>query len=195
MSGKKNDSNPAVLWRMFSAKILRFQKMVTIFVGILLLAFAFNLPAPDLALAASDTLEITGEGVANPMILTRAQLEIMDQEQYVYSTINTWPTKNLYIGRGVKLNHLLGPDQAGMKPEATLVKFTSIDGYAVLLTVKELFKDKRYYFPNFKVSGGSDSDGHLPGDPSGKVEVEPIIALSARRSANPKYMNDLHTFC
>ena len=47
--------------------------------------------------------------------------------------------------------------------------------------------------PNFK--SGGDGDGHLPGDPSGKVEVEPIVALiSVEGSDKPSYMNDLNSF-
>jgi hypothetical protein len=114
----------------------------------------------------------------------------MEQRQYVYSCINTWPTKKWYVGKGVKLSDLLA--QAGMTQEATLIRFTSVDSYTVTLTVKELFEDKRYRFPNFK--NGADGDGHIPGDPSGKVEVEPIVGLvSVEGSDNPKYMNDLNT--
>ncbi|NLC11160.1 MAG: hypothetical protein GX767_02775, partial [Firmicutes bacterium] len=54
-------------------------------------------------------------------------------------------------------------------------------------------QDKRYCFPNFKSTGG-DADGHIPGDPSGKKEVETIIGLiSVEGSDNPKYMNELST--
>ncbi|MGI6647975.1 MAG: FN3 associated domain-containing protein [Bacillota bacterium] len=115
----------------------------------------------------------------------------MEQHQEVYSCINTWPTKKWYVGKGVKLYDLLA--KAGMTDEATLIRFNSLDGYTVTLTVKELFEDKRYRFPNFK-AGGADGDGHMPGDPSGKVEVEPIVGLiSVEGSDNPKYMNDLNS--
>jgi hypothetical protein len=165
--------------------------MLTVFCTLLLLAgvSALLTPVPALA-AASDLLEITGDGVTNPATFTLDQLKDMEQRQYVYSCINTWPTKKWYVGKGVKLSDLLA--QAGMTQEATLIRFTSVDSYTVTLTVKELFEDKRYRFPNFK--NGADGDGHIPGDPSGKVEVEPIVGLvSVEGSDNPKYMNDLNT--
>mgnify|MGYP001050648425 CR=1 FL=1 len=156
----------------------------------LLLAGCFFLTTPRTALAASDSLQITGDGVNNPLTLTLNQLEQMEQHQYVYSCINTWPTKKWYVGEGVKLYDLL--KKAEMTDEAKLLKFSSADGYTVTLTVKELFEDKRYRFPNFK--SGNDSDGHLPGDSLGKVEVEPIVGLlTVEGSDNPNYMNDLNS--
>lgn len=156
----------------------------------ILLFGGFCLTLPNVALAASDSLQITGDGVKNPLTLTLDQLEQMEQQQYVYSCINTWPTKKWYVGEGVKLIDLL--NQAEMTDEAKLLKFSSADGYTVTMTVKELFGDKRYRFPNFK--SGKDSDGHLPGDPGDKIEVEPIVGLiTVEGSDNPKYMNDLNS--
>jgi hypothetical protein len=158
--------------------------------SILLLAGSLCITSPNLVLAASDSLEITGDGVRNPLVLSLDQLKQMKQHQYVYSCINTWPTKKWYVGKGVKLYDLL--NKAGMTDKATLLRFTSADGYTVTITVKELFEDKRYRFPNFK--SGGDSDGHLPGDPSGKIGVDPIIGLiSVEGSDNPSYMNDLNS--
>jgi len=160
--------------------------------AILLLVVGFGLATPPVALARSDTLEITGKGVTNPVTFTRQDLEQMEQHQYLYSAINTWPTKKWYVGKGVKLWDLLV--KAGIKQdEAKLLRFYATDGYMVTLTLKELFQDKRYCFPNFKTGG--DADGHIPGDPSGKVEVPAIVGLiSVEGSDNPKYMNDLNTF-
>jgi len=159
--------------------------------GAVLLAVVLCLVVPGPARAVSHTLEITGEGVTNPVTFTRAELEEMEQHQYLYSTINTWPTKKWYVGRGVKLRDLL--ERAGIKEEATLLKFSAVDGFTVTLTVKELLQDRRYCFPHFK-EGGADQDGHIPGNPAGRVEVEPIIALlSVEGSDNPQYMNDLNT--
>ena len=161
-----------------------------VLLSILLLAGCLCLALPNAVLAASDSLEIIGDGVKNPVTFTLDQLKQMEQHQYVYSSINTWPTKKWYVGEGVKLIDLL--NKAKMTGEATLLKFTSADGYTVTITVKELFEDKRYRFPGFK--SGSDSDGHLSGDPSGKVKVEPIIGLiSVEGSNNPKYMNNLNS--
>lgn len=142
------------------------------------------------ALAASDSLEITGDGVKNPLVLSLDQLRQMPQYQYVYSAVNTWPTKKWYVGEGVRLQDLL--DRAGITDKARLLKFTSADGYTVSVTVQELCDDKRYRFPYFKA--GLDADGHLPGDPAEKAEVGPIVSLiSVEGSDNPAYMNDLNT--
>ncbi len=168
----------------------RFHSLIMMVFSMLLMVGVFSLISSAPVLAASDSLEITGDGVLNPVTFTLDQLEEMEQCQYVYSCINTWPTKKWYVGKGVKLSELL--DQAGMTDDAKLIRFSSADGYAVTLTVEELFKDKRYRFPNFK--NGADGDGHLPGDPSGRVEVEPIVGLiTVEGSDNPEYMNDLST--
>lgn len=166
------------------------RRLMVAALSILLFAAAINLAVPAAALATSESLEITGDGVTDPVTLTREELEEMEQHQYLYSSINTWPTKKWYVGRGVKLWDLLV--EAGLKEdEAKLLKFYSTDGYIVTLTFKELFQDRRYCFPNFM---RGSSEGHLPGDPSGAVEVEPIVALvSVEGSDNPEYMNELHT--
>jgi hypothetical protein len=153
------------------------------------LIFGTLVPAVPLA-AGTDMLEILGDGVQNPITLTREQLEGMEQHQEVYSSINTWPTKKWYAGEGVRLWDLL--QHAGIKKEAKLIKFTSADSYTVTLTVKELFQDKRYRFPHFMEN--ADADGHLPGLATGAVPVEPIIALlSVEGSDDPGYMNKLNT--
>ena len=79
---------------------VRFRGLAIILIGIMLLAGTVVLMSPVAVLAASDSLEITGEGVKTPLVLTLDQLEKMKQHQYVYSCINTWPTKKWYVGRG-----------------------------------------------------------------------------------------------
>jgi hypothetical protein len=175
------------------SKRMRLHRFMPICLFILLAAFTLNLMMPIMAIAApSNTLEITGDGVTNPITFTRKQLEGMKQHQEVYSCINTWPTKKWYVGKGVKLWDLLL--EAGIKEEeAKLIKFTSTDSYTVTLTIKELFHDRRYRFPHFKT--GKDGDGHLPGSAEKAVEVEPLIGLiSVEGSDNPTYMNDMSTF-
>ncbi len=170
----------------------RFYGLMVTVLGLLLFSMS-SLATPGTALAAEpDALEITGDGVTTPLILTREQLQAMEQYQHVYSAINTWPTKKWYIGKGIKLKDLL--EQAGMTQEAKLLRFTSRDGYTVNLTVQELFKDKRYYFPGLKGENPNDNDGHIPGLSDGAEEVEPILALSSvEGSTNPAYMNELNS--
>ncbi len=159
--------------------------------SLLLLIGSFTLAAPTVVLAGEDVaLQITGDGVTNPMALTLPQLQAMEQYQHVYSAINTWPTKKWYVGNGVKLRDLL--NSAGLKDDATLIKFISRDGFTVTLTVQELLSDERYYFPQLK-----DNDpnfGQIPGSSTGAEEVEPILALvSAEGNDDPDYMNDLNS--
>jgi hypothetical protein len=144
------------------------------------------LPVPVWA-EPSASLEITGDGVTTPVKFTLDELKEMEQYQHVYSTVNTWPTKRWYTASGVKLRKLL--DLAGIKEEATLIKFISTDGYDVTLTTKELLKDKRFYFPGLKEN--HPSDGSIPGSSDGALEVEPILALvSAEGSDDPEAMNE-----
>lgn len=170
----------AVLHRRFSITNL----------GALLLAGLIILLTSSVAFAQPDdfVLEITGDGVTNPVTFTMAELENMEQYQHVYSTINTYPTKKWYTAKGVRLRELL--DLAGIKKEeAQLIRFVSSDGYEVTLTVKELLKDRRYYFPGLKEN--HPHDGSIPGSTKGKEEVEPIIALlSVEDSNDPAHMND-----
>ncbi len=148
----------------------------------------FFLAVPAFAQAeTTKNLEITGEGIANPLILSISQLEAIPQYEHIYSTINTWPTKRWYMAQGVSLRDLL--TQAGIKDNATLVKFISRDGYDVTMTVKELLEDERYYYPGLK--DNDPNDGSVPGSSTGAEEVEPILALySAEGVADAEAMND-----
>jgi hypothetical protein len=133
-------------------------------------------------------LTISGDGVTNQQEFTQSQLEDMPQSQQVYSCINTWPSKKWYVGKGVTLSDLF--DIVGIKGSARQIKFISRDGYYMTFTVKELLRDERYRFPNFK-SGSGDADGHIPGSSAGATPVEPILALvSAEGTDDPDYMND-----
>lgn len=164
---------------------------VSILAAGLLFVCAFGYMAPAVAGAeAAARLEITGDGVANPLAFSLKQLQGMEQYQHVYSTVNTWPTKSWYTGKGVKLRDLL--TTAGIKPEARMIVFSSSDGYSVTLTVKELLEDPRFYFPGLQEN--SAGDGSIPGSPEGAREVETILALlSAEGSSNPADMNDMYT--
>ena len=155
---------------------------LTVF-SVLLLAGTVGMIAPTYALAAGGDITISGPGLnsAEPVIITQAQLQgtetlsdgtTLPQQDVIYSTINTWPTKSWYRGQGVKLIDLLNA-AGGIKPEATQIKFISRDGFAATFTVDELLNTPRYRFPNFMNTG---LPGHLPGDPTGKVLVDTIIA-------------------
>ena len=171
---------------MYSAPCKSLFKFFIIVLGVLLLSTP--IPLVVSAQPENHTLEITGDGVANPVTFTMAELENMEQYQHVYSTINTYPTKKWYTARGVKLRELF--DLADInKEEAQLIRFVSRDGYEVTLTAKELLEDRRYYFPGLKEN--HPHDGSISGSVEGKVEVEPIIALlSIEGSNDPAHMTD-----
>lgn len=163
--------------------------------AILIITLVFMLPAgsfilmPGFALAeVSEPLTITGDGVAKPITLTLEQLQAMRQYQHIYSTINTWPTKVVCVGEGVRLRDLLA--LAEIKEDAQLISFTSTDDYKMTLMVKELLEDKRYYFPH--LMDNNAGDGSIAGSPADAEEVEPILALkSTRDSIQPADMNDM----
>lgn len=164
-----------------------FSRRCLVALFLMLFTFLLALVMPDWAYAEPAAITITGEGVAEPLTLTQEELQAMEQYEHIYSVINTWPTKRWYAAKGVKLRDLLA--MSGIKEEATLIKFISSDGYEITLTVKELLKDKRYYFPGLQEN--HPTDGSIPGSAEGAEEVEPILALiSAEGSNDPTAMND-----
>ncbi|MGI6647974.1 MAG: hypothetical protein ACOX5W_02680 [Bacillota bacterium] len=68
-------ATPAVLVLDAYPKKSWFGQFMLAVLGILLLAAAISLIVPTAALAASDSLEITGDGVTTPMTLTLEDLE------------------------------------------------------------------------------------------------------------------------
>ena len=116
---------------------------------------------------------ITGDGVRQEVVFTRAELEAMDQERTVFSATNDFPYDLFLAVEGVPLRSLL--ERAGMKPEARMITFTGTDGYRAEFTVNELLQTKRYLFP-------------------AKTEAEPVIALKrVERSADFSKMNEQDT--
>ncbi|MGR6836659.1 hemoblobin-interacting domain-containing protein [Syntrophomonas erecta] len=136
--------------------------------------------------AAGYEVKIIGDGVENPITLTKDDLEQMEQVFSTYSSINTWPTKKWYTAEGVKLADLL--DMAVIKPEAKLITVKSTDGYKMTFTRKELLTDHRYYYPGLKEN--APYDGSIPGSPDSAVKVDTILALQSIDSENPEYMSD-----
>lgn len=127
-------------------------------------------------------LVVTGQGIglANEKSYTKDELTAISQAANLYSTINTTPTKSIYMGKGVKVKDLF--EKSGFKADKYnqyKIGFLAIDGYAVTFdpehkgdstTSKKLitpaFGVERYYFPRLSA-----------GDATGKVAVDTIIAL------------------
>lgn len=163
--------------------------------GVLLLAC---LAVPVTAFAAGGDLQITGQGLKGPgVIVTQAQLqgkeplllpdgrEVEQQDEW-YSTINTWPSKIWYRGQGLRLLDLLNA-AGGMREDATQIRFISSDGFQVTFTVQELLSEPAYRFPHFMDTG---LPGHLPGDPAGAIQVEPIIAYRSFSAHTKEEISD-----
>ena len=119
-------------------------------------------------------LFIGGDGVAQEVSYTRAELEEMRQERVVLSATSDFPEDLVVAVEGVPLRTLL--EEAGIGwGIAQKVTFVGIDGYSAEFTVNELFIDKRYIFP-------------------GQREVEPIVALKrVERSSNFEDMREQDT--
>lgn len=128
-------------------------------------------------------LVVTGQGIGltNEKSYTLDQLMAMEQVTNLYSTINTTPTKSIYLGKGVKVNDLLS--KSGFlkdKYNSYKIAFVAGDGYKVTFdpahkgdstTSKTLitpsYSVERYYFPKLK-----------DGQDAGKTSVETILVFS-----------------
>jgi len=97
------------------------------------------------ARAETETLTIRGDGVEKELVYTRDELEKLDAQNHIISTINNFPTERVDYVSGVLLEELL--EAAGLKETARLITFTATDGYSNMFTIKELLGTPRYYFP------------------------------------------------
>lgn len=109
--------------------------------------------------------------------MAKADPSSAEDNQYVYSTINTWDTKSIYKAEGVRVDTVL--KNAGLTDlNANLITFAAEDGYSAAFDparsesetiskppVSTGLGNERYYFPNF----GTDSE-------EGKTPVPTIIA-------------------
>jgi len=145
---------------------------------------------------AYTSVEITGNGLVSstPVTLDKSCLEGMAQVQATYSSINTWPTKSWYVGKGIPLDALF-IQAGGIKAEANIIKVYSSDGFNITFTLEELLDNTRSYYPNFKkddslVDLDDPYSGHIPGSTIGSVAVPPMLAL---QSANSNDYEDLVT--
>lgn len=125
---------------------------------------------------------VTGEGIgiSNEKSYTLDELLAMPQVTNLYSTINTTPTKSIYLGKGVKVDELLSKSNfTEDKYGQYSIGFIARDGYQVTFdptyvgdstTSKKLITPsyglERYYFPNLST-----------GDETDKVKVDTILAF------------------
>ncbi len=119
-------------------------------------------------------LTVTGDGVEQTIEFTLDDLEALQQKTDTYAGYNRWPSLNVFEDMtGPTLQSIL--DTAGLKENATLIKFKEAGDVYNYFTKKEILDTPRYYFPN----GGEGSEKAAPnGNEAGKVRVETIIALN-----------------
>ncbi len=179
--------------------------LMPILLVVFILTGLFILLPTTAAYAVGHELTISGPGLNNPepISITQDQLrsivalppelqaiygkEYLEQHDEWYSTINTWPTKSWYRGKGVRVNHLLEA-AGGLNAQATQIRFTSADGFQTTFALQEILGETIYRFPNFMNTG---LPGHLIGDASEAVPVDTIIAyLSCSAQTVDEVMND-----
>ena len=105
--------------------------------------------------------------------------EIAETETYTYSGFNTYPTLSFRKNRsGIRVESIvedaIGKDAESL-PSYGTIKFTGADGASTTLTIKQLLKDKRYYYPN--AASGTDNKGgkSTASAYEGALEVPAII--------------------
>lgn len=177
---------------MHTVKKKRWAGLIRFLLAVLISSGFFTLLTTTAAYAAGHELIISGQGLNNPepITITQEQLrgietlppdlqtiygkEYLEQHDEWYSTINTWPTKSWYRGKGVRLNDLLSA-VGGLNDRAAQIRFTSADGFQATFSLQEILGDNRYRFPHFMDNGLA---GHLVGDASEAEPVDTIIAYS-----------------
>lgn len=113
-------------------------------------------------------LTIRGDGVKRESQYTLEDLKSMEDSLTgaCYSTVNNWPVKKFFVGRGVLVDQLL--QKAGIKEEAQTIVFKAADGYKIALT-REQLEGKRFSYPAL-----------LQGSTQGAQEVPAILAWEYR---------------
>lgn len=117
-------------------------------------------------------LTIRGDGVERETQYTLEDLKSMEEALAgaCYSTVNNWPVKKFFVGRGVLVNQLL--QKAGIKEEAQKIIFMAKDGYKITLT-REQLEGKRFSYPAL-----------LQGGTQGARDVPAILAWEYREEAD-----------
>jgi hypothetical protein len=157
-------------------KILSKTGMRTLLALMLITGLIFQfcyILSPQDVYAQEPALVITGDGVENQKSYTLEELKSKPRTRAIFSTVNTYPTKNWHVGEGVTLKDLL--KEAGIKEDAKKIKFYASDGFYQEFTIKEILEDTRYYFPGLKEN--DEYDGRLPGSDRDPEKVETLVAL------------------
>ena len=151
--------------------------------NILIFALCFTVAAAFCGFTASTSFAASADGITvidarsgsdkELKAYSKAELETLASKEgskvYNYSAFKHTDTYDpVYDAKGPTIAGIL--QGAGINPASlsddTIIKVTAADGYPLKVTAKQLFKDKRYYYPNAKnlpndgtIGGASASDG------------------------------------
>lgn len=116
------------------------------------------------------------DNVGNERSYTLDEMKALEEITQLYSTINTNPTKSIYLGKGISLDTLLQESNFPVEQyETTAIDVVSSDGYTIRFDPaytgdsatwgKPLktpaFSVERYYYPNIKeLVADVDGDGN-----------------------------------
>lgn len=164
---------------MIKSRNSKLKKFLVGLVGLSIMAMFLVIPgSPELRAGGPVVLTVMGDGVEKEVEFTMDDLQALPQKTYTYSGYNHWPALKVFENMtGPTLKSIL--DQAGLKDNATLLKFKPSGGKYVHVdfTKAQLLDEPRFYFP----------EGEDPGDVTewppkrsekGKIPVETIIALN-----------------
>ena len=117
-------------------------------------------------------LTITGTGVERETKFTLTELKSMKDAlaSECYSTVNNWPTKKFFAGKGVLVSQVL--KKAGLKNDAQTIIVRASDDYNATFT-REQLDEKRFCFPKL-----------LKGSEEGAREVPAILAWEYQEGSN-----------
>jgi len=133
--------------------------------------------------STADTLMITSSGIKQPVVYNLQQLQEMEggKSSACYSTLNNWPAKRFYVGKGVRISYLL--KRAGVKPGAGKITVWAADGYCASFTRSQL-EEQRYCFP-----------GLMNGSEESAREVPAILAWESRAGSSNLSETDRGKLC
>jgi len=117
------------------------------------------------------TLTIKGDTLSTDLQYTLKDLAVLSDVgfEHLYSTINNWPSAQIYAAKGIRVKKIL--EEAGVLDTAEVITFRSGDSYEASFTKEQLF-GPTFYYP-----------GVAEGSEEGAEAVEPILALQYKENS------------
>ena len=146
--------------------------LAVIFCLLLLTAAACGNGASD-----EPILTVSGEGISEPMEFSLKDLQTLDDQTLVYSTVNNFPSTKYARAQGCSLAALLGA--CGTGEDITQITVSADDGFSKTFSRDQLLGTAYFYdlsgnpteVPAMLAWAYSDDSGKVPG------EAEPIDGL------------------